>query len=143
MRKSFRAVTAFTGVAAAAAVFAPAAGAATGAPEFVPRSGAGRAANCTTRSTGGLTLYYTKAEKHSVPACVSGSGYVPIGPKEFASYCGGSYYGYLWIKGKPERFTSGFVYHKLDQTVSGISIYPNFHLILHPGDAAACKGKPS
>jgi hypothetical protein len=139
MRKSFRAATMFTGVAAAAAAFAPAAGAATAAPDFVPRSGPAKAANCTTRSTGDLVLYYTKAEKHSVPACVSGSGYVPIAPTKFSSYCGGSYYGYLWIKGKPERFTSGEVYHKLQQTVSGVSLYPNFEINLGPG--AACKGK--
>jgi hypothetical protein len=138
MRRSFRVATVFTGMAATAAAFTPAAGAATAAPGFVPRSGAGRAANCTARNTNDLVLYYTKAERHSVPACVSGSGYVPIAPTKFSSYCGGSYYGYLWIKGQRERFTSGEVYHKLNQVVSGISLYPNFEIVLGPGQA--CKG---
>ena len=121
MKKSFRVAAVFTGAAAAIAGFAPAAGAATAAPDA---AGAG---NCTAAKTQDLVLYYTASEKHPTPACVSGFGYTPIGNRNlhFQSYCGGRYSGYFWIDGSRKHFTAGIVYHNLyGAEISQVSLSP-------------------
>jgi len=99
MRKSFRVATVFTGAAACAAAFAPAAGAATPAPGTTTRiTPTGITPNdCTPGEWNWLHMYYTTAEKHPTPACYGGTGVYPIpGNKRFTKFCPGDNSGALF-----------------------------------------------
>lgn len=122
MRKSFRVATVFTGAAACAAVFAPAAGAAPVAPgatgEITPKAVTGN--NCTAGEWNWTHMWYTTSEKHSIAACFAGTGTYPIpGNKKFSYFCAGNNsgslntnYGYLpfWAGSKILGLSSAVVH---------------------------------
>jgi hypothetical protein len=122
MKRSFRVATAFTGATACAVALAP-----VGAQEA--HAASIRAGDCSKGfAKSALHLYYEHSEDHPEPACFSLDGSVYLGTgKRFASYCGGGWSGYLWIKGTAHRFTAGATYHHLyGQSVSRVLIsrYP-------------------
>jgi hypothetical protein len=122
MKRSFRVATVFTGVAACAAVFAPAAEAAPAAPGVMTRIAPDTvtAYDCSVANTA-LHLYYTPSESHSIPACFSGTGYWYVGTgKRFDAYCAGDYSGSLEVDGTWRRFTEGA--HKLYGSVEEVYI---------------------
>jgi hypothetical protein len=103
MKRSFRVATVFTGAVATAAALAPAADAATVAPNTVT------AGNCISNQDGGwVHLYYSANAHHSVAACIrNGPGYFSfIGGKKFAGICGGHWSGSFWY-GVPGKSISG------------------------------------
>ena len=118
MKRSFRMATVFTGAAACAVTLAPVAKAAPAKPDA-------SAGNCPAGIGGQqVHLYYTAAEKHPRPACVSSFGYIYIGAgKKFSYYCGGAWSGWFWMDGNVGHFTDGGVYHHLyGVSVSAISL---------------------
>jgi hypothetical protein len=102
MKKSFRVATVFTGAAAAAAAFTPAAAAmpvATGpathdlAPGIAATGNVTATDDCGSRTEGWLYLYYAASEHHG-PVCLGGTGIVDIKPgTRIAGYCTGNTYG--------------------------------------------------
>ena len=125
MKRSFRAATVFTGAAAAAAVFAPAAGAAPLAPGTTAKITPELKGNCSQGAfTDSVHLYYEKSEHHSRAACFDVVGSViPIKANKWASYCGGAWSGYFYINHQAARFTAGQVYHNLHgQVISSVFI---------------------
>ena len=80
--------------------------------------------DCNTAMNADVKLYYATSEDHPTPACIYGTGSVPIfwgTGKRFASYCGGGYSGDMYIHGSPRPFTAGVAYHDLyNVSVSGI-----------------------
>jgi hypothetical protein len=111
MRKSFRVATVFTGAAACAAAFAPAAGAAPVAAGIIPKPIT--ANDCTAGELDWAHMYYTAAENHTIPACFAGIGtYWIAGSKRFTYFCPGNNSGYLWTNYGSIPFSAGpFSYH--------------------------------
>lgn len=98
MRKSFKVATAFTGAAAATAMCAPAAGAATVAPDVTHY-------NCNAPTFWGTVLYWP-ASAHHGPTCVSGitfPGRTYLANTYFQYFCAGNYAGNIIFPNRAAR----------------------------------------
>jgi hypothetical protein len=127
MKRSFRVATVFTGAAACAVALAPTAHAA----PAVPRATAnGIIANdCTNGEWNWLHMYYTAAERHSVPACFGGTGVFKIpGNKRFTGFCPGNNSGYIQPKshGRVSFVGGGYSIHLFSEIISKVSIVQHF-----------------
>ena len=101
MKRSFRVATVFTGAATCAVALAPtahAAPAAPGATAMITPKGI-TANDCTAGEWNWAHMYYTAAERHSIPACFAGTGVYNIpGNKRFTFFCPGNNSGYIQYK---------------------------------------------
>lgn len=136
MRKSFRVATVFTGAAACAAVFTPAAHAAPAAPGatagITPKALTHN--NCTAGELDWFHLYYTAAENHPTPACFAGTGtYVISSNKRFAFFCAGNNSGYLGTDIGRIPFSGGSIPFNLHS-----HIVHSVHLANHRVPSARC-----
>jgi hypothetical protein len=97
MRTAFKVATVFTGAAACAAAFAPAAGAATTAKTQLMEPGAFHK-NCTGGSTRSVHFYYPMAADHG-PTCVGEAGSTSLGGTHYSSVCTGNNNGFFLHSG--------------------------------------------
>jgi hypothetical protein len=123
MKKPFRVATMFTGAAACAAAFTPAAQAAAMpaapdaathdlAPGITATGNVTATDDCGSRTIGWLYLYYTASEHHG-PVCLGGTGTVYLDDStKIAGICTGANYGHLygyWInQGTPSVLSFSF-----------------------------------
>jgi hypothetical protein len=120
MRKSFKVATAFTGTAAAAAMFAPAAGAATVTPDVSHF-------NCNAPTFFG-TVLYRPASAHHGPTCVSSSrgnlpGRTNLGNTYFQYFCAGNYSGNIIFPDRAARhYGPGQGTGTLNDNVTSVSL---------------------
>jgi hypothetical protein len=116
MRKSFKVATVFTGAAAAAAVFAPAAGAATATADAVRY-------NCPIGPRTAATVLYWPTSKHHGPTCVSSIGLISVGDTYFSYFCAGNYFGVINFPDRVSRYYKpGEGYGTLKDKVTSVNI---------------------
>jgi len=115
MRKSFKVATAFTGTAAATAMFAPAAGAATMMPDTSH-------ANCTGSTT--ATVLYRPVSAHHGPTCVfGGNGRTNLGSTYFQYFCAGDNFGNIIFPDRAARhYNPGAGIGTLNDHVRSVSL---------------------
>ena len=115
MRKSFKVATAFTGTAAATAMFAPAAGAATVTPDVSHF-------NCNAPTFFG-TVLYRPASAHHGPTCVSGFGKTNLGSTYFQYFCAGGFSGNIIFPDRAARhYNPGAGIGTLNDHVRSVSL---------------------
>jgi hypothetical protein len=122
MRKAFKVVTVFTGTAACAAAFAPAAGAAT-----VTVKPTTTHKNCSLGPKTTSMVFWWPASANHGPTCVGGygdPGYTTNLDTYYSSFCAGDNYGSVFIKGRPDvSFGPGTGTYNLDYAyVMGVYI---------------------
>jgi hypothetical protein len=127
MRKAFTVATVFTGAAACAAAFTPAAEAApTARTQVIAPDTAHH--NCTVGPATTSAVFYWPASKHHGPTCVGGSPDVhqrtSLGGTEFSKLCTGNNSGYYFVKtlSSPMGFTRGHTMDLFGFYVSQVSI---------------------
>ena len=120
MRKSFKVATVFTGTAAAAAAFAPAAGAATIRPATSHR-------NCALGVYTTSTVLFWPTSKHHGPTCVggaNGSSPTPLGNNYFTYACAGNNAGFIdMTNGNTRSYAPGTGRITINQDVASVVIY--------------------
>jgi hypothetical protein len=118
MRRAFRVAAAFTGAAAGAAPFTPAAAAP--AQHAMLRDIGGRLYNCTPAMAQWIHFYW-EPQAHHGPQCMSGSSHVWTHPQKYLGFCTGDAYGTIVISGSsfpygPDQITA------FNGNVSAISV---------------------
>jgi len=127
MRKAFKVATVFTGAAACAAAFAPAAEAATTArTQLIEPATSHR--NCAGGTTTSTVLFRPTSADHG-PTCVGGANNYDsptyLGGTYFTYFCAGNNYGSIfYTPTKPTRYYGpGSGIGTLDHGVSSVNIY--------------------
>lgn len=118
MRKAFKVATVFTGAAACAAAFTPAAMAATVRPDTSHRNCAGGG-----QLTTSMVFVWPSAAHHG-PTCVggaNGTGWTHLGT-DYISFCAGNNSGSMKVSGSTRKFHEGQISPLYSDHVSSVRI---------------------